>query len=189
MPRLTRWLTGPLAKDSGVVLGWFLVAGIAAAVVWWKLTPLAEYTRTATNGEMGEEQLARQVSTDGWFFVIAVVAGLVSGIALLLLRRRDPLVMVVLVTAGGLLATWVMLRVGLWLGPTDPRNVLPHAAVGAKVPLQLKPQATGVYFVWPITTLLGAVAVIWGTDDHAVLPKDRVSTAHNGYGAADVHTN
>jgi apolipoprotein N-acyltransferase len=170
----------PLVRDTAVVIGWFLVAGVAAALVWWKLTPLAEYTRTATNGEMGEEQLARQVSADGWFFVIAAVAGLASGIALLFLRRRDPLAMVILVTVGGLLATWVMLRVGLWLGPPDPSKVLPDAAVGAKVPLQLKPQAAGVHFVWPIAALLGAVGVIWGSDAHPDVAKDQLSHAHTG---------
>jgi hypothetical protein len=161
MPRLT----GPLARDLGVVLGWFVALGVLAAVVWWQLTPLAEYTRTATNAEMGEEELGRQVSADGWYVVIAAVGGLLSGVGLLSIRKRDPLAMVVLVTLGSLLCAWVMLRVGLWLGPADPKSALPHAAVGAKVPMQLKPHASGVVYVWPITALLGAIGVVWGTDD------------------------
>jgi hypothetical protein len=180
-------LRRPLARDAAVVLGWFAVLGLIGAVIWWQVTPLAEYTRTADNAEMGEEQLGVQVAADGWFFVIATVGGLLSGITLLATRRRDPVAMVLLVTLGGGLATWLMLQVGLWLGPSDPKAVLSGVAVGAKVPLQLKPQASAVYFVWPIAALLGAIGVIWGLDsyserepDDPTSPKDQLSTTPSG---------
>lgn len=166
----------PLVRDVGVVLAWFVALGLIGAVIWWQVTPLAEYTRTTDNAEMGEDQLGVQVAADGWFFVIATVGGVLSGITLLSLRRRDPVAMVVLVALGGGLATWLMLRAGLWLGPADPRDALPGAAVGTKVPLQLKPQASAVYFVWPIAALLGALGVIWGLDD-----RSRHDDDHPGY--------
>jgi hypothetical protein len=177
-------LRHPLVRDTAVVLVWFVVIGLIGAVLWWQLTPLAEFTRTADNGSMGEEDLGRQVAADGWYFVIAAVGGLLSGIALLALRRRDPVAMVVLVAAGGVVAGWLMLRVGLWLGPPDPQTVLPGASVGDKVPLQLEPQAPGVQFVWPIAALVGAIGVIWGIDDHrghrsvATPPSDSGSVNH-----------
>lgn len=154
-----------LARDAAIVVGWFVALGVLAAVVWWQLTPLAEYTRTATNAQMDEEQLGVQVSADGWYLTIAAVAGLLSGVALPSLRRRDPVAMVVLLTLGSLLGGWLMMRVGLWLGPADPKTVLPHVSVGSKVPLRLEPHAHGVIYAWPIAALLGAVGVIWGTED------------------------
>lgn len=144
-----------------VVLAWFGVAAVIAAVVWWQVTPLAEFTRTADNATMDEEQLAKQFGTDGWFFVLAAVGGLVSGLLLVLLRRRNPVLMVVLVAIGGAFATLVMLQVGLLLGPSDPSSVLASTPVGAKVPLQLEPQAHGVWFVWSIAALVGAVIALW----------------------------
>ena len=36
-----------------------------------------------------------------------------------------------------------------------------------KVPLQLKTHTSGVVYVWPITALLGAIGVIWGTDSRS----------------------
>ena len=170
MPRLSELrerpgLRHPLVRDAGFVLAWFLVLAVLAAVVWWQLTPLAEYTRTADNAQMDEQELGRQVAADGWYVVIAAVGGLFSGIMLLSLRRRDPVATVLLVVLGSLACAWVMLRVGLWLGPADPKSVLPHAAVGSKVPLQLEPKATGVVLVWPVMALVGAIGVIWGTDD------------------------
>jgi hypothetical protein len=154
-----------LLRDAGVVLVWFAVAGVVGGLVWWQVTPLAEFTRSATTGQMGEDQLGRQVAADGWYFVIAAAGGLLSGVALTALRRRDPLVTVILVVLGALLAAVVMSWVGLWAGPGDPDKALLHAAVGDKVPMQLKTHATGVHFVWLITALLGAVGVLWGIDD------------------------
>lgn len=162
----------PLVRDAGVVLGWFVALGVVAAVLWWQLTPLAEYTRTTTSAEMGEEQLGRQVSADGWYVTIAAVAGLLSGVALLSLRRRDPVAMVVLVTLGAFLSAWVMLRVGLWLGPPDPGAALRDARVGAKIPMRLEPHASGVIYVWPIAALLGAIGVIWGTEGRRTTPDE-----------------
>jgi hypothetical protein len=170
-------LRHPLVLDAALVLVWFAVVGVLGAVVWWQLTPLAEFTRTATTAQMDEAQLGRQVATDGWYVAIAAVGGLLSGIALVGLRRRDPLAMVVLVAVGGLLAAWLMVRIGLWLGPADPKTVLHDVAVGGKVPLQLKPHASGVWFVWPIAALVGAIAIIWGLDDHRPLQDE--STLRN----------
>jgi len=155
-----------LIQDAGVVLGWFVVIGLVGALLWWQLTPLAEYSRSAAGVSFDEEQLGREVAADGWYFVIAAIGGLVSGVTLLLLRRRDTVAMVVLVAAGGLLAGWLMMRVGFWLGPAKPTDdVIADMAIGDKVPLQLESQARGVLFVWPIAALLGAVGVIWGLDD------------------------
>ncbi len=164
----------PLLRDAGFVLGWFAVLGAIAALVWWQVTPLAEYTRTATAGQLSEEQLGREVAADGWYVVIAAVGGLVSGVALAALRRRDPLATVLLVAGGAFLAAWVMLEVGLWVGPPDPGKALEHAATGAKVPMQLKTHARGAFLVWPITALLGVVGVLWGIDERRRRePQDR----------------
>ena len=151
-------------NDALIVLAWSVSLALVAASVWWRVTPLAEYTRTAENGSMGEQQLARQVNADGWFFVVALVAGLITGFVLVFWRRRDPLAMVILVTLGAILSTWVMVEIGLVLGPPDPADVLPKASVGETVPLQLKVQATGVYASWGVGALLGALAAIWGTE-------------------------
>jgi hypothetical protein len=155
----------PLVRDVATVVAWFAVVAVLGALVWWQVTPLAEYTRTTTNAQMDESQLGTQVAADGWFFVIGVVGGLLSGIALLLLLRRDPVATVVLVTLGGLLASWLVLRLGLWFGPASPKDVLPHVAVGHKVPVQLKTSAAGVDFSWPLGALLGALGVLWGSED------------------------
>jgi hypothetical protein len=174
-----------LARDAAFVLAWFVGLAVVGAVVWWQVTPLAEYTRTAEAMSMGEEQLARQVSSDAWFFVIGIVGGLLSGVSLLVLRRRDPVATVVLVTIGSLLASWLVLRLGLWLGPPAPQDALREAAVGDKVPLQLKTSTAGVFFSWPIGSLLGAVAVLWSSEEKRGSGSEPPSAANEGWSPPD----
>lgn len=154
----------PALIDAAIVAWWFATLGLVGAIVWELVTPLAAFTRTADNGTMDEQELARQFGATGWFFVIAAVGGLVSGVLLLLWRSRGPVLMVLLVALGGALATLVMVQVGLALGPADPQQVLPRVDVGDKVPLQLKADAYGVYFTWSIAALVGALTVLWGSE-------------------------
>src|SRR5690348_3321630 len=79
----SRALQEGLASLS-LVLAWFGVAAVIGALVWWQVTPLAEYTRTSDNALMDEQQLSKQFGTDGWFWVIGSVGGLVSGLVLAL---------------------------------------------------------------------------------------------------------
>lgn len=169
---------GPILADIGIALAWFVLAGLLGALIWWQLTPLAEYTRTVENGVMDEQQLAKYVATDGWFVVISAVGGLLSGIALLSWRRRDPVLMVILVALGGAVATWVMLQTGLALGPPDPDATIRSAKVGAKIPVRLDPTTTGIYVTWSVCALLGAIGVIWGTNDSDEVGPDEV-TSHD----------
>lgn len=150
--------------DVAVILGWFLAAALVGAVLWWQVTPLPVYTRTDGGGAMDAQQLAKQVSADGWFFVIAAIGGLVSGVVLTLWRRRDPIVTVGLIALGGILATWVMLVVGKALGPEDPGVAFAGVPVGGTVPTQLGLESKGLWAVWAIAALLGALGVLFGTE-------------------------
>jgi hypothetical protein len=154
----------PALVDLWIVLVWFVGAAAIGALVWWQVTPLAEYTRTAQNGSMDEQQLAVQIAADGWFFVVAAVGGLVSGFVLILLRHRNPIVTVIGIAAGGVLAYFLMREIGLVLGPPDPTDALRTASVGDKVPLQLKPVSDGLLYVWSVAALAGALVALLITE-------------------------
>lgn len=160
-PVLVRWSPSPILVDTGIVLAWFLVAGVLAAVAWWQLVDLPEATRQGRSVVVEAAQLGKEVNIDGWFFALAAVGGLVSGVALLLWRERDPLLMVVLVTVGGGLAAWVASRLGRLLGPESESVVLRSRAEGAHAPLELQVHAPGVLWVWPAAAALGALLYLW----------------------------
>jgi hypothetical protein len=159
-PRLTPERLRGFFVDLAIVLAAFAALGVLGAVLWNQLVDPPRFTVTDQGGSMGELQLTRYVGIDGWFGVIALVFGIAAGVGLLLLRSDEPVEMVVLVVLGGAFASFLMLKVGLALGPGDPRDALRHAVAGADIPVQLKPQAKGVELAWPIGAALGALAIL-----------------------------
>lgn len=146
-----------MTRDVVVVSVWCVVSGLLGALVWWQLAPEVTTTQTEAGPVLEAGEVARQVGIDGWFAVVAMAGGLLSGIALLSWRKQRPLLVVGLVVVGGGLASALMLRVGGWLGPGDPAAALDGAPVGTTAPLDLALQATGLVWVWPLGAALGAV--------------------------------
>jgi hypothetical protein len=147
--------------DAVIVVVWFAVAGAIGGVVWWQVTTLPRITRAGDSASQAPDQLVNQVGIDGWFFVVALVGGLLSGIVLLAWRSRDPLLMVFLVALGGGLAAWVTVRTGLALGPAPELAALRDLTEGDEVSMQLKLHAPGIAWVWPIAALMGALLQLW----------------------------
>ncbi len=167
-PAETSDSTTALVRDSGsavtdvlIALVWFFVAGVVGALLWWAITPLPEVTKTAEGAVYDNDALVSQIGIDGWFAVIAAAGGLVSGVVLLSWRGRNPVLMVLLVCLGAGLASWLMVRLGLALGPGEETAALRDLPNGSKVPMQLDLRATGLAWLWPIGAALGALVELW----------------------------
>ena len=160
-PARARTPLRPALTDLGITAAWFVVAGLLGAVVWWQVTPLPVATRTGDAASLNPDQLTKEVGIDGWFAVIALVAALVSGVVLMAWRRRDPLLMVVLIALGGGLAAYLMVTLGQALGPGDEVAALKKLPDGGTAPLQLSLKAPGVALLWPIAALFGALVQVW----------------------------
>lgn len=138
----------------------FAALAVAGAFVWRAMSDLPVFTRSAQGALMDQVQLAKTIGIDGWFFTIGALGGLVGGAVLMLVRRSRPILMVVLLAAAGALASWLMVQVGLHLGPDNPDAVLRSAAQGTHVPVQLRTMAHSVEFAWPLGGLLGGLLVL-----------------------------
>lgn len=149
------------AIDALVVAVWFAVAGVVGALVWWQVTPLPTVVRSAQGATMSPDELVMEVGIDGWFFVVAAVGGLVSAVILLAWRKRDPLLMVVLVVLGAGLASWLMVHLGLALGPEKVVTALKGAPDGTKASVELKLNSPGMAWIWPIAAALGSLVYVW----------------------------
>lgn len=149
------------ARDALVVAVWFAVMGVVGAVVWWQVTSLPLVTKSGDSATLAPEQLIKQVAIDGWFFTVAAIGGLLSGVILMAWRHRDPLLMVVLLALGGGLAAWLMTHVGLVLGPEKELTALRAVADGGQVSMRLKLHAPGMVYLWPIGALLGSAVYLW----------------------------
>jgi hypothetical protein len=161
---MVRHSSTAVGRDVTVVIGWFLLLGVVSGVLWWLLVSPAEFTKLPSGGSMGELELSRQFNADAWYVVIAAVLGLVSGVAIMWWRSRDPLLTGVLLILGSAVATVLMTITGHLLGPGPTRAALAAAKVGARVPERLDVDTFVVYLSWPISVLLGGLVVLLGKD-------------------------
>lgn len=167
---------GP-AADVVAVLGTLLVVGAVCGVLWWLAVDPAEYTRTRRGGgAMGEVDLSKRFNADGWYAVIAIVAGFLSGVWLSWWRQRDFRLTTLLLVPGAALAAAAMAFVGGLVGPGDPDAALSQAQPGDTVPVALEVLATSTYLTWPIAVLFGALMVLWSSPGVPEPPRGAVQT-------------
>jgi hypothetical protein len=154
---------GPVA-DVLAVLGGFLVLGAACGVLWWLLFDPAEYVRTLDGrGAMSEVDLSKRFNADGWYSVIAIVAGFLGGLLLTGWRARDFRLTTLLLLPGSAVAAITMAVVGRALGPADPDVALASVQRGQSVPIALVVTATPSYLMWPVAVLFGGLMVLWSS--------------------------
>lgn len=147
--------------DVAVVFAVFAGLGAIGALLWRWLTPLPYYVKVESGGSMAPEVMTRQVGIDGWFFVIALVLGLLAGVALTWWARREPVLTVLAIVLSAALASFVMVHLGRALGPGDVAQALARAKPGAHIPVPLQVHATGVIYVWMIAGAFGALVQIF----------------------------
>ena len=146
----------------------FVVAALAAVgalagVVWqWAWTPTVGVVvdhRWTAGDAIGLQQ---EFSGTGWYVVVALVAGLVGGIAVALLADRVPLLTLAAVVVGSALAAWLMIVVGTALGPPDPDVAARTAGDGTRIPMQLGVTGHSAWFALPSGALIGLLLVFIG---------------------------
>lgn len=138
----------------------FVVASVFGALIWQASVDLPRWQRVSGQIAMGPIQATKTIGADAAYLFISAPLAFVLGVALTFWRRRTPVITVVLIALMSLVAAALMERFGLWLGPSDPADVLKHAAAGASAPVQLKVQATGVLMAWPAAAVFGSLLVL-----------------------------
>ena len=179
MPSNGRGRTGSAGADVAEVLGTLLGLGVVCGVVWWALVDPAVFTAGRRGGSMGEAELAKRFDGDGWYAVVAAVAGFTAGVVLTWWRQRDLRLTTLTLVLGSALAAATMALTGWLLGPGDPDVALAQARPGEKVPVELLVTAPASYLVWPVAVLLGALIILWSP------PKDEsagVRRHHDAFG-------
>lgn len=153
-----------VAGDVVAVLGTFAVLGAVCGVAWWLVVDPAVYTKAADGGAvMSELEMAKRFRADGWYAVLAVVAGFLAGLVVTAWRSRDQLLTTLLLVPGAAAAAVVSAAVGRLLGPEPHETVLARAAEGARVPVELTVSSAAIYLLWPVAVLAGAVLVLWSS--------------------------
>ncbi|WP_051105891.1 hypothetical protein [Streptomyces hokutonensis] len=135
------------------------LGGVLLGLLWWWLAPHVPLVGDVVDKSwvvyLKDSEGEQAVGVDGTFTLLAVGFGVLSALAAFLLRRRGGVPLVVALTVGGLLASLLAWRLGMWLGPT--KDVLAHAkSVGKGVTFSapLKLGAKGALLAWSIAALV-----------------------------------
>jgi hypothetical protein len=156
----------PAVRQAALVVLAFAAAGAVAGVVWeWVWTPPVgiafdhEWLRdpAAIRGEF---------SSTAWYVVLALLAGLLAGVASALATRRRQLLTLAAVLAGSALAAWIMLQVGQALDPPDPRPLAKAAEDYTEIPAQLTVPGRSPFLAFPAGALVGLIVVFLGLSRH-----------------------
>jgi hypothetical protein len=146
-------------REAGLVALAVALGGVLLGVLWWWLAPHVPLVGDVTDGTwvvyLKDTEGEQAVGVDGTFTLLGLGFGLVSALAVFLLRRRGGVPLVVGLAVGGLLGSLLAWRVGVWLGPAE--DVVAHAReVGRGVTFSapLKLGAKGALLAWPLAALV-----------------------------------
>ncbi|MDO0928149.1 AAA family ATPase [Streptomyces sp. TG1A-8] len=147
------------AREAAVITVALVLGGVLLGLVWWWLAPHIPLVGNQSGKSwvvyLKDSEGEQAVGVDGTFTLLGLGFGLVSAVAVFLLRRRGGVPLVVALGVGGLLGSLLAWRLGMWLGPES--DVIAHArAVGKGVtfPAPLKLGTKGALLAWPLGGVL-----------------------------------
>ncbi|MEV6837396.1 AAA family ATPase [Streptomyces sp. NPDC051133] len=166
-------------REAAVITVAVALSGVLLGLLWWWLAPHVPLVGDEVDKSwvvyLKDSEGEQAIGVDGTFTLLALAFGLVSAVAVFLLRRRGGVPLVVALGVGGLLGSLLAWRLGVWLGPES--DVLAHAkAVGKGVtfPAPLKLSAKGALLAWPLAGLLvhlGLTALFGPRDPETAYPQ------------------
>jgi hypothetical protein len=156
-------LIRPLVLVVAVLVA-YAVVGVVAGIVWERVwTPPSEIVQQHKPYYVDYGSLRRVFSGTGLYVLVGGAASAVVSLAVSLLTRRRELFTLVAVVLGSTIAALLMWKVGVRLGPADPKAAAATAADNTLLPGNLAVSGRSPYLIWPMTSLfvLALVFFAW----------------------------
>jgi hypothetical protein len=154
-----------------------LALGVAGGLFWVWLAEPAQWEVTEQGIILTEDAARGQFEVVVAFVAIGAVLclgwGVAAGRVLREIGWRLVPVFAVFASAAALIA-W---RVGVALGPADPRDTV-DPSLGDRLPAQLEIDAVAPFVVWPIFALAGLLLAAWLDRSDDVEPSDEFMAGH-----------
>ncbi|MFC3234660.1 DUF2567 domain-containing protein [Streptomyces nitrosporeus] len=136
-------------------------AGLVLGLLWLWLAPRVPLVSDDTAVFLKDSEGEQAIGADGTFVLLALAFGLVSAVAVFLLRRRGGVPLVAGLALGGVLGSLLAWGVGTWFGPTS--DVVAHAREAGKgvtfdAPLELHAVGAAV-LAWPVAAMIVHLAL------------------------------
>ncbi|WP_432251974.1 ABC transporter permease [Streptomyces sp. HNM1019] len=136
------------------------VSGVLLGLLWLWLAPKVPLVSDGSAVYLKNSEGEDAVGADGMFTLLGLAFGAVSAIIVFLLFRHGGIALVIGLAVGGVLASVIAWRLGVWLGPTS--DVVAHAkAVGKGVTFDgpLKLGAKGALLAWSVAAMVVHLAL------------------------------
>ena len=147
------------------MVGWSALAGLPVGLLWWLMAPLPRIAKRADGlYRAGGEGNEAAIAADGWFALLAALAGVVTALVVYLMTRPGRVLPLVGLAVGGLLGAVVAWRFGALLGPGPITSTARDLAVGARFDGPLDISALGVLLAWPLAAVITYFAVAAGSE-------------------------
>ncbi|WP_019877636.1 hypothetical protein [Sporichthya polymorpha] len=159
----------------------FLVPLLAApyiGIVWEWIAPKPTYINLSGEVYLNNQDTSEFIAADGWFLILGLLLGIVTG-ALGYWRRRGDLTLIVALTGSSILASLIAREVGEAFGPAPIQQTALTLTDGQTISGSLELASDGILFAWGVGILLTYLSLIVGlergatedgTDDEADAP-------------------
>ncbi|MEU3336041.1 AAA family ATPase [Streptomyces sp. NPDC002144] len=146
-------------REAALITVAVALGGVLLGVLWWWLAPHVPLVGDLVNKRwivyLADSEGEQAIGVDGTFTLLALAFGVVSALAVFLVRRRGGIPLVVALGVGGLLGSLLAWRLGVWLGPAQ--DVIAHAKQagnGVTFSAPLKLGAKGALLAWSLAALV-----------------------------------
>lgn len=144
-----------------LVIGALVVLGVLAGLLWHAIAPRTPYVFHDHTGSYVRPVPTRPIAADGWFAVIALVAGIGCGSAVQGLFHDRLAAATVGLAIGGVAASLIAWQVGHWFGADAYEQAVRSVHDGQRLYAPLDVRAKGALTLWPLaatlTVFLGAL--------------------------------
>lgn len=131
------------------------VSGVLLGLLWLWLAPKVPLISDGSAVYLKNSEGEDAIGADGVFTLLGLAFGVVSAVVVFLLFRHGGIALVIGLAIGGVLASVIAWRLGVWLGPTS--DVVAHAkSVGKGVTFDgpLKLGAKGALLAWSVAAMV-----------------------------------
>jgi DivIVA domain-containing protein len=154
------------------------LVGLPVGLVWWLIAPLRQWQVSQGGAFPVAPESEAAIAADGWFAVCSGTAGLVCALLVFARTRHARVGALAGLVGGGLVASVIAWRLGVWLGPASVSDTLRSGLGNGAVfdgPLQLS--AKGVLLVGPMASSIAYFALTAGLEP---APRAEGMTGVNG---------
>ncbi|WP_317985967.1 ABC transporter permease [Streptomyces sp. 5-10] len=131
------------------------VSGVLLGLLWLWLAPKVPLVSDGSAVYLKNSEGEDAVGADGMFTLLGLAFGAVSAIIVFLIFRHGGIALVIGLAIGGVLASVIAWRLGVWLGPTS--DVVAHAkeaGKGVTFDGPLKLGAKGALLSWSVAAMV-----------------------------------